>query len=86
MALVAHWLSSRGYVNELSSVSLASSHHTLCSTVQLCAAVPCHSVDITGRKVFSTVVQYGSQLHLLPVLLLPPYVGIFLVLVTCKYL
>ena len=72
-------------VRHFCKVSLADSRRTLCSTMQLCAAVPCHSVDITGPTPFSTLVLYSSQLFPLPVWLPSRYVGLFLVLVTCRY-
>ena len=67
------------------NVALAASRRTLCSTVQLCAAAPCHSVDITGPTPFSTLVLYSSRLFPLLVWLPSHYVGLFLVLVTCRY-
>jgi hypothetical protein len=72
-------------VRHFCSVSLVASRRTLCSTVQLCAAVPCHSVDITGPTPFSTLVLYSSQLFPLPVWLPSRSVELFLVLVTCRY-
>ena len=52
--LNARRVSSRSYATCLQLLSDA-----LCSTVQLCAAVPRHSVDITGPTPLSTLVLYS---------------------------